>query len=168
MKESRTLTSYNLISHWCTLQGIGWKRSRASRGIMQKAAPETVHEFLRNFFVAREKTAPRIKSHPTKTRGRWTSTRISLESIFLLLVCLFVVRQIMHNIDEDKYLREKKEKKFADNKISSIDRLKFVRIHDQILYWYRYIFVSKSTNEFIYHLKEKYDLLKGRFPRLEA
>lgn len=77
-------------------QGIGWKRSRASRGIMQKAAPETVHEFLGNFFVVREKTVPRIKSHPNETRGRWTRTKKYLLNQSPLICLQLVIHQIMH------------------------------------------------------------------------
>lgn len=134
---------------------------------MQKAAPETVHEFLRNFFVAREKTVPRIKSHPTKTRGRWTSTRISLESIssYLSAVC--------HSSNNARYRRQifkktKRKKKFADDKISSIDRLKFFRkyiIFKNIKY--QYFFVSKFRNLMnllfrIYYFEGKERFIKGK------
>lgn len=139
---------------------------------MQKAAPETVHEFLRNFFVAREKTVPRIKSHPTKTRGRWTSTRISLESIssYLSAVC--------HSSNNARYRRQifkktKRRKKFADDKISSIDRLTFFRKY--IIFGnikYQYFFVSKFRNLMnllfrIYYFEGKERFIKGKIQDLK-
>lgn len=74
----------------------------------------------------------------------------------------------MHGID-DKYLRKRKEeKKFADDKISSIDRLKFFRkyiIFENIKY--QYFFVSKFRNLMnllfrIYYFEGKERFIKGK------